>query len=140
MMGKKGPIDVRNMPGSGVDIALYDNARQMKDAGRVGQGFQFGEGDNKNFSAQLKEESGLERDLNAAGQLETAVGQKLGGMFGGLQQSANFTQDQRNFQAQAWSSMYGNHRGTKKPSIWERLLLGGVSAAGAAAGAGGGAG
>jgi hypothetical protein len=73
-----GPPDVRNMPDQ-IGISLYRDARSSSDAGRVGRGLNtLGEGANPNFTASLEHEDQLERDLNASGQLEGFVSDRLG--------------------------------------------------------------
>lgn len=73
-MGKSGPIDIRNMPGAGPTIALYNDAKTAHDSGRVGRGVNsMTDGVNPNFSASLDKQNELERDLAAKGALEGQV-------------------------------------------------------------------
>lgn len=77
-MGESGPIDVRNMPGGGTAISLFNEAKQSRDAGRIGRGYgTLSDGANPNYSAALGKEMDLERDLNAAGGLENYVSNEL---------------------------------------------------------------
>jgi hypothetical protein len=74
--GKKGPIDVRNMPGGAVPLDLYTQARQARDANRIGRGFgTMTSSANPNYVAKLEKENQLERDLAASGSLEQNVNQ-----------------------------------------------------------------
>ena len=56
--GAAGPRDVRKMPGSGVGMSLFAEAKKARDAGRVGRGFASPEsGANPAFSAALAKEA-----------------------------------------------------------------------------------
>lgn len=73
-MGESGPIDVRNMPGAGLGISLFNEAKQSRDAGRLGRGLAtLADGANPNFATALDKEMQMERDVNASGQLEDYV-------------------------------------------------------------------
>src|SRR5467141_563436 len=77
--GKSGPIDVHNLPGSGVDIGLFENAKVQRDAGRVGRGLgTAGDNVNPGFLAALDKELATQRDIEASGRLEDVVQGKVG--------------------------------------------------------------
>lgn len=83
--GKKGPIDVHDLPGSGVDIGLFENAKAMRDAGRVGRGLgTAGENVNPAFTTALDKELESDRAIEASGALEDAVRRKVGEARAGL--------------------------------------------------------
>lgn len=72
--GNKVPIDVRNMPGNDVNMALFQDALKVHDAGRVGgRGGTMGDTVNPNFVASLDKEQEMERHLAASGALEGSV-------------------------------------------------------------------
>src|ERR1051325_10218616 len=76
--GESGPIDVRNMPGGGVDIALFYDALKVNDANRVGRGVGSLSGNaNPNYIAALNKENELERHKLASGALESNVENEL---------------------------------------------------------------
>lgn len=83
--GKNGPVDVHDLPGSGVDIGLFQNAKAMRDAGRVGRGLGTA-GDNVNpaFTTALDKELESDRNTEASGALEEAVRRKVGEARAGL--------------------------------------------------------
>lgn len=75
--GKNGPPRVRDFPDQ-MGIALYNDAKQSKDAGRVGRGYgTLADGANPNFSAALDKEMTLERDQRASGMLESYISDAL---------------------------------------------------------------
>lgn len=70
--------NVRDMPGAGLNIALFNDAKAAHDAGRVGRGYgSMSDGANPNFTASLEKENQMERDLNASGALEGRVSEAL---------------------------------------------------------------
>lgn len=91
--GESGPIDVRNMPGGGVDIALFNDALKVNDANRIGRGVGSMSGNaNPNFIAALNKEHELERHKAASGALEGNVNAALAANdaeMTGLYQTAN---------------------------------------------------
>ena len=91
--GESGPIDVRNMPGGGVDMALFNDAKSVHDSNRVGRGVGSMSGNaNPNFVAAMKQEQDLERGKFASGLLEENVNNKLAAKdaeMTGLYQTAN---------------------------------------------------
>jgi hypothetical protein len=91
--GESGPIDVRNMPGGGVDIALFNDALKVNDANRVGRGVGSMSGTaNPNFVAALNKENEMERHKFASGALEGNVNDALAANnaeMTGLYQTAN---------------------------------------------------
>lgn len=92
-MGKSGPINIRDMPGAGPSIALFNDAKTSHDAGRVGRGVNtMTDGVNPNFSASLDKQNELERDLAAKGALEGQVTNTLDAntaAMGGLADTQN---------------------------------------------------
>ena len=77
-MGELGPLDVRNMPGADADLALYNDALKVNDAGRMGRGTLSMSGNvNPNFAAALGKEQEMERHKMASGALENAVNHRL---------------------------------------------------------------
>lgn len=96
--GKSGPIDIRDMPGAGPTIALYNDAKTVHDAGRVGRGVNtMTDGVNPNFSASLDRQNELERDLAAKGALEAQVTGALNANTAAMGGLAD-TQNSRNMQ------------------------------------------
>lgn len=76
--GESGPIDVRNMPGGGASMALFNDAMKVHDAGRVGRGVGSMSGNvNPNFNAALQAENEMERHKLASGGLEQNVNDTL---------------------------------------------------------------
>lgn len=76
--GESGPIDVRNMPGNDVNMALFNDSLKVHDAGRVGGGMgTMGESVNPNFTAALDKEHEMTRHLAASGALEGSVDNAL---------------------------------------------------------------
>lgn len=76
--GESGPVDVRNMPGGGVDMALFNDAKSVHDSGRIGRGVGSMSGNaNPNFVTALNKENELERGKFASGLLEQNVTDKL---------------------------------------------------------------
>jgi hypothetical protein len=91
--GESGPIDVRNMPGGGVNMALFNDALKVNDANRIGRGVGSLSGNaNPNFLAALNKENELERHKMASGALEQNVNSELAAKdaeLTGLYQTAN---------------------------------------------------
>jgi len=76
--GKAGPVQVRDMPGGMVDLDLYEQAKKVSDAGRIGKGFgTMSDGANPNYVAKLEHENQLQRDLAASGALESNVNARI---------------------------------------------------------------
>lgn len=76
--GESGPIDIRNMPGNGVDMALFNDSMQVHDAGRIGKGYgSLASNANPNFVASLDKQNEMERHLAAQGALEAGINNKL---------------------------------------------------------------
>lgn len=137
--GKSGPIDVRNMPGGGAQIALYDAARQSTDAGRVGTGVNsMGDGVNANFAASLDKENTMDRDLAAKGMLENNVNATLAGkdaVLGNLSGMAeNRNMNIANLQENAAQNDQSNFlkylMRPRTPSFLKQLILAGVNQSG----------
>jgi hypothetical protein len=144
LSGKKGPVDIRNMPEGGPALNLYEQARQSSDAGRIGRGLNtMGGNANPNFVASLEKQNQLNRDLSAAGALEgnvnqaidanTAEGYNLSGMTNA--QNMNIAQMQTG-REQAGSDRYLNFlQRPRQPSFLKQLALtamGGAAQMGAA--------
>lgn len=91
--GESGPVDVRNMPGGGVDMALFNDAKAVHDSGRIGRGVgSMSEGANPAYIAKLNAEADMERSKFASGLLEQNVSDKLAAKdaeMTGLYQTAN---------------------------------------------------
>lgn len=136
--GKSGPIDVRNMPGGAVGLALRQEAMKAHDAGRLGRGLAtLSDGANPNFSAALDKETQLQRDLEGAGQLEDYVDNTLAGVdaemgnWAGVGNSRNMTL--YNTAANQAQQAYGNlqsYRQNKSPSFFKQLALGAIGSSG----------
>jgi hypothetical protein len=76
--GESGPIDIRDMPGGGVDIGLFNDALKVNDANRIGRGVGSMSGNaNPNFIAAVNKEQELERHKLASGELESNVNNEL---------------------------------------------------------------
>jgi hypothetical protein len=138
--GKAGPIDVRNMPGGGVPLDLYTQARQAHDAGRIGRGFgTMSGGANPNYAAQLGQQSQLERDLAAAGGLEQNVNQAVAANTGEGYNLANMFNTQnmniagmQTGREQNSADRYLNFlQRPRQPSFLKQLALAGVGGASA---------
>lgn len=83
--GKSGPVDVHNLPGSGVDIGLFESAKKNSDAGRIGRGFgTMGDNTNPAFTEALGKEMESDRATAASGMLEDAVQGKVAEARGAL--------------------------------------------------------
>lgn len=134
--GKNGPIDVRNMPGGGVGMSLFKDAKMARDAGRVGTGLgTLSDGANPNFTAALDKENQLERDLNASGMLEGYVEDTIAGDEGkllGLGQTGN-ARNMSLYEMAVQRLM--NYQNNKKPSFLKQLALGAAQGAGSMAAA-----
>lgn len=106
--GKAAPIDIHNMPGGGAKIALFNEANNMTDAGRVGRGTaSMTDGANPNFVKSLDAEFQNERKTAAQGQLENSVNQALyakDAVMGNLSDVGN----QRNMQIAGMEQDQGN--------------------------------
>lgn len=129
--GKSGPIDVRNMPGSGVGMALFADAKKARDAGRVGRGLATLEsGTNPAFATALDKEMGLERDLAASAGLDNYVQGKLAGLDERMLGLAGSASERAFRLAQMADSRFNNflNRPAKPPSFLKSLALGGLQA------------
>lgn len=75
--GKKGPLDVMKFPDQ-TAIALYNNAKAVHDAGRVGKGYgSLADGVNPNYAAALDKENEMDRQQAASGELENFINNSL---------------------------------------------------------------
>lgn len=131
--GKSGPIDVRNMPGSGVGMSLFAEAKKARDSGRVGRGLATLEsGANPAFATALDREGQLERDLAASAGLEDYVSGRLAGLDERMLGLAGTSAERAFRLASLADSRYANYlnRPAKPPSFLKALALGGLSAAG----------
>lgn len=129
--GKNGPTDIYNLPGSGTDIALFENAKALRDAGRVGRGVgTAGSNVNPNFLSALDRELENERGIMASGALEDAVRGKVGMAQAGLT-GIGANAETRNLNAaglqQNLYSTYLNR--PRQPSALGQFLQGGLAAA-----------
>jgi hypothetical protein len=76
--GESGPIDVRNMPGGGANMALFNDSMKVHDANRVGRGVgSMGGNVNPNFIANRNAEDEMTRHKMASGALEENVNNEL---------------------------------------------------------------
>lgn len=88
--GEAGPVDVRNMPGGGVNMALFNDSLKVHDANRVGRGVGSMSGNaNPNFIAARNKEDEMRRHMAASGALEqnvndalSAKDQEMTGLYG----------------------------------------------------------
>lgn len=128
--GQPKPINVRDLPGSGADISLFENAKGVKDAGRVGRGFgTVGDNVNPAFTAALDKEMENERSIAASGMLEDVVQNKVADARGGLT-GIGMHGDQRNANvAGLRSNLYSTYLNRpRNPSLLSQFL-GGASQA-----------
>lgn len=133
--GASGPIDLRNTPDGGMGMSLFNNAKQAQDAGRVGKGLSYTDGNganggyNANFAKQLEEENALSKDIEAAGMLENYHADRYNSTMNEVEGDID-----RNFsQKQAIADMRGNAYKTEvnrpKATPWWQSLLGGAMGA-----------
>lgn len=74
-----GPLDIKNFPDQ-TGLALYNDAKAVTDAGRVGKGYgSLADGANPNYVASLDKELESDRALAASGRLENFVNSSLAG-------------------------------------------------------------
>lgn len=124
--GKAGPVDIHKLPGSGADIALFQDAKTQRDAGRVGRGFgTAGENVNPGFLDALDKEMENERSIEASGRLEDVVQGKVGEARAGLT-GVGAQADTRNMNV---AGMRGNLYSTylnrpRDPSLFSQFLSG----------------
>jgi hypothetical protein len=132
-MGKDGPIDVLNMPGGGVGMSLFREAKSARDSGRIGRGMAtLSDGANPNFAASLGQEMDLERGINASGALEDHVDTTLAGVDGEMYGLAGMGNSRNMNIAQMDQNAYQNAQGNfmqylmrpKQPSFLKQLALG----------------
>lgn len=147
--GKKGPVDVRNMPDGGLGISLFNEGKQSRDAGRIGRGLAtLADGANPNFAAALDKETQLERDLNSAGMLENYVGETMGNLDNRMMGLANIGNSRsmglaglaRGLANDASGNYFNflNYQNNKKPGFLKSLALGALSNFSLSGGGGGG--
>jgi hypothetical protein len=131
-MGKNGLPDVRNMPGGGAGISLFNEALTARDSGRVGKGYgTLGDGASANFSAALDKEQDFERRLRAAGQLEGHVSDTLSGLDQRMLGLSGVSDNRNRFLAEMAMSRLGQfYQRPEQPSFLKQLALGGLGAAG----------
>lgn len=124
-MGRLGPIDVRKMPGSGVGISLFENAKAAHDAGRIGQGLAYSENANPSFSKAIDKENELARGLQASGDLENYVTGKEAAADSNLYGSASLENSRESSNSdramQVWMKKYER---SQRPSAMKSFLLG----------------
>lgn len=137
--GLRGPKDIRNLPGGDTAIALFNDAKQARDEGRIGRGYgMLADGANPNYVASLDRQNQLERDLEASGALESHVEDILTGnkaeLYGlsGLADARNM--NIANLRASASESAQDRSlqylMRPKQPSFLRQLALAAVGAAG----------
>jgi len=139
--GESGPVDVRNMPGAAVPMALYRDAKVSRDSGRIGRGYgTLSDGANPNFSAAMDKEMQLERDLAASGALEGHVNDTLSGVDAEMGNWANVGNNRSRYLAElarAGSSdadeRYERYKAAKKPSFLKQLAMGALQQGASAA-------
>lgn len=145
--GKKGPLDVRNLPDA-APLALFNEAKQSRDAGRIGRGLAtLADGANPNFAVALDKENQLERDLSASGALEGNVDDLIGGLDSKMLGIAQIGNDRafglanlaRGLASDAYGNYFNwlNYQNNKKPGFLSSLLgglAGGLSFGGKTAG------
>lgn len=128
---KNAPIDVRNMPGSNVGIGLFNDAKTAHDANRKGKGLAFAENQNSNYATALDKENQITRDVNASGDLENYVSDKLAAkdqMMSGLAAMGNARNSSSADRAMSMWNAYINR--PQKPSFLKQFALGALGAAG----------
>lgn len=130
------PIDIYKMPGSGVAIDLFRKAKQAHDAGRIGQGLSYGENANPTFSKAIDKENELTRGLQASGDLENYVSDKLAAKDARLHGVAAMGNARRSSAADRAMQMYMAMIGRpRQESALKQFALGGLGAFGSFAGA-----
>jgi hypothetical protein len=133
--GEAGPLDIRNMPDGGIGIKLFRDAKQSRDAGRLGQGYgTLTDGANPNFSTALDKENQLSRDEAASGALDDYVTGTLGDldakMMGLSARSDSRDQAAAGLRQGIYQSFLNR---PQRPSFLKQLALGFVSNAKTAA-------
>lgn len=132
---QENPTSVRDFP-DGSAMALYRNAKEATDAGRVGKGYgTLSDGGSGTYAAALDKELGMERDLAAAGSLEENVNNAITGAQVeaghwadvGNARSMNIA-GMRNSNSNAAQDRYVNYLSRPQPtSFLKQLALGGLS-------------
>lgn len=138
-------IDLRSTPDGGMGTAFYTEAKANHDAGRVGTGLSYTDGAsggyNANFAKQLAEEKALDKDINAAGQLENyhtnLYNRTTAEVEGDVDRDFNRRTTIAGLRSDAYKTE-ANLQAQKdaKPKWWESLLNGGLQVAAAWAGKG----
>lgn len=144
--GESGPIDVRDMPGGGVNMALFEDAMKVNDAGRVGRGVGTMSGNaNPNFVAALEKENEMSRHKFASGALEQNVEGQLNAnneemerLYGSANARNMGVAGMREGRYQGDQNRYLQYIGPKPPNFFRQLALslaqGAAQGASAAAG------
>lgn len=134
--GLRGPKNIRNLPGGDTAIALFNDAKTARDAGRIGRGYAtMTDGANPNFLAAIDKEMQLERGLAASGALDAHVSDILEGnkaeLYGlsGMANSRNMNiASLRSGNDQAAQDRYLQYlMRPKQPSFLKQLALAAVS-------------
>lgn len=130
--GKAKPVDIHDLPGSGADIALFEDAKAQRDAGRVGRGLgTVGDKVNPGFLAALDKELENERDIQASGRLEDTVQGKVAEARAGLTGIGTQTDARNQNVAGLRANLYGTYLNRPRdPSLFAQLLQGGLAAGG----------
>jgi hypothetical protein len=134
--GTSGPIDIKSFPDQ-TGISLYNDAKAVTDAGRVGKGYgTLDDGSNPAYSAALDKELASDRALEASGRVENFVNNSIAGAdaeagnLSGIANARNMAiAGMRNSDANADQDRYVSWlTRPKPPSMLKRLALGGLSA------------
>jgi hypothetical protein len=132
--GKSGPIDVTKLPGMGASWGLYDQASKRKSGERMGIGaLRLGaQGSDPNLTNLLEQQSNDQRQQDASGAFENAYRYKDAEMRGSIMPLLNLSQNRTmglaslgSNNANASTSAWSNFR--PAPSIWQQMLLSGIS-------------
>jgi hypothetical protein len=139
--GKSGPIDVRNAPGLGPSLALYENAATEQAGERQGIGaLRMGlNASNPSLAQLLEQQSKDRRQQSAAGGLEEAVRMRSAEANRSALGLAQFGQERRMGLAGLTSSNANTATGQylqflsrpRRPSFWSQVL-GGAAQVGSA--------
>lgn len=131
--GASGPVDLRNAPDGGMGMSLYNNAKQSHDAGRVGKGLSYTDGNgagggyNANFAQQLEAENAIDKDINAAGMLENYHADRYNSTMNEVEGDIDRSFNQRSAIAGMRGDAYKVEANRPKATPWWQSLLGGAA-------------
>lgn len=131
--GASGPIDLRNAPDGGMGMSLYNNAKQAHDAGRVGKGLSYTDGNganggyNANFAKQLEEENALEKDIQSAGMLENYHADRYNSTMNEVEGDIDRSFNRKKQVADMYGQAYSTEVNRPKSTPWWQSLLGGAT-------------